>query len=74
MKEVIIGLKELRDNAEKYIGQVGTGRSFTVVRRSKPVFKLVPVDHTEDAGWESVIDFTLIKRGGIDIESLLKRI
>ncbi len=74
MKEVIIGLKELRDNAKKYIGEVSAGRSFTVVRRSKPIFKLVPVDNTEEAGWEPVVDFTLIKRGGINIEALLKRI
>ena len=36
----IIGLKELRQNTEKYIGAVKRGRSFTVVRRSKPIFKV----------------------------------
>lgn len=39
----IIGLRELRENMEKYIREVRKGRSFIVVRRSKPIFKIVPV-------------------------------
>lgn len=57
----IIGLKELRNNTEKYIGAVKRGRSFTVVRRSAPVFHLtpVPVDEWGDEGvWETVLDLT----------------
>ena len=40
----IIGLKELRENIEEYIGKVEKGKSFVVVRRSHPVFKIAPVD------------------------------
>ena len=44
MKTNIVGLKELREDTEKYISQIEKGRSFTVVRRSKPIFKKSPVD------------------------------
>jgi antitoxin (DNA-binding transcriptional repressor) of toxin-antitoxin stability system len=55
----IIGFKELRENADKYISAVGQGRVFTVVRRSKPIFKMLPVDEWGDEGtWETVVDFT----------------
>lgn len=70
----IIGLRELREHADKYITQVGKGRSFTVVRRSKPVFKISPpVDEWGDDGhWETIIDFTKIKKGGVPIDEVLQ--
>jgi prevent-host-death family protein len=40
-----VGLKELRENMGKYIKEVQKGRTFIVLRRSKPVFKIVPVDN-----------------------------
>ena len=43
----IIGLKELRANTERYIRRVGEGDSFIVVRRSRPVFKLSPLEKKE---------------------------
>ncbi len=68
----IIGLKDLRENMEGYIQQVGKGRSFTVVRRSKPVFKVMPVDEWGDEGiWETVVDFTKIKKGGVPIDEVI---
>lgn len=69
----IIGFKELREHADKYITQVSKGRSFTVVRRSKPVFKISPpVDEWGDEGnWETLIDFTKIKKGGVPAEEVL---
>lgn len=56
----IIGLKELREDTERYINAVNKGRSFTVVRRSRPVFKISPaVDEWGDEGqWETVLDLT----------------
>ena len=58
MKTNIIGLKELRENMETYIAQVKAGKSFTVVRRSSPVFRVTPVDEWGDEGiWETVVDF-----------------
>ena len=38
----IIGLKELRQNASEIADRAQNGESFTVVRRSKPVFDIVP--------------------------------
>ena len=38
MAKNIIGFKDLRLNADKYIKAIARGKSFTVVRRSKPIF------------------------------------
>ena len=71
-KEKIVGVKELRQNLQKYINRVNKGESFMVVRRSKPVFKISP---TEEASlWEPVIDFTKVKKGGVNIKELLSRL
>jgi prevent-host-death family protein len=71
----IIGLRELRDNTEEYIREVGNGKSFLVMRRSEPVFKLTPIDTWGDDGsWKTTIDFNDIKKGGIDITEILKQL
>jgi hypothetical protein len=67
----IIGLKQLREGVERYAKEVGKGESFIVMRRSKPLFMLTPVDSD---GWETVIDFTKMKKGGVDVRDLLKRL
>ena len=68
----IIGLKELRQNTEKYIGATQRGFSFTVVRRSRPIFKLVPVDKWGDEGnWETILDLTKGKDKEITAGQLL---
>jgi len=54
----IIGLKELRENVEVFIKRVQAGESLTVVRRSRPVFRLTPIDTVEDDTWETVVDCT----------------
>ncbi|MFA5750947.1 MAG: type II toxin-antitoxin system prevent-host-death family antitoxin [Candidatus Paceibacterota bacterium] len=75
VKEKIIGLKDLRENADKYINAVAKGRSFTVVRRSKPIFKMMPVDEWGDEGlWETLIDFRDKNGRGIEAGKLLKLI
>ena len=61
----IIGLKDLRENMEKYITRVRKGESLTVVRRSEPVFRITPVDAGDESGWETIIDFTEIRKGGV---------
>jgi len=71
-KEKIVGVKELRENLDKYISRINKGESFTVVRRSRPVFKISPAE--EEELWEPVIDFTKIKKGGVNIEDLLPRL
>jgi len=70
MKEEIVGLKELRENMAKYAAQVQTGRSIIVIKRSKPIFKLTPVDD-DGIGWETVINFDEIHRGGVPAKELL---
>lgn len=69
----IIGLKELRENVDAYVSQIERGRSFTVVRRSRPLFRIVPPD--EDEGlWETVVDFTKFYKNGIPARDLLKKL
>ena len=68
----IIGLKELREHTERYITAIEKGASFTVVRRSRPVFTIAPVSDDEGA-WETVIDFTAIDPEGISARTLLKK-
>ncbi len=67
----IINLKEFRIHATRYAERVKRGETFLVMKRSVPLFKVSPLG---DDLWEEVIDFTEIKRGGIDIKDLLKRL
>lgn len=71
--ENIIGVKDLRLNLDKYIAQIQKGSSFIVVRRSKPVFRLMPLDEDIE-GWDLVTDFSKLKKGGIQLEELLSRL
>jgi len=71
--QTIVGLKELRENIEAYIEAIKKGKSFIVVRKSKPVFRISSVDEL-DSLWEPVVDFTKIKKGGIAIDELLSRL
>ena len=65
----LIHLKELRENVSKYADSVAKGNSFVVMKRSKPLFKISPID--ED-GWETVIDFTKFRRGGMPVHEVIK--
>jgi prevent-host-death family protein len=65
-----VGLKELRENMETYIEKVAQGETVLVFRRSKPLFRLTPIDE-EEMGWETVIDFTEIEPNGVPIEEVL---
>lgn len=69
--ENIITLKNLRERMQEYAEKVQKGDSFIVFKRSKPLFKITPI---KDELWEEVIDFTKIKKGGIDIKELLRRL
>ena len=73
MKNNIIGLKELRENTEKYISKVQKGASFTVVKKSKPVFRISPPGEENEA-WETVADLTKIKREGVSAKDILKEL
>lgn len=69
--ENIINLKDLRENMQKYAQKIEEGGSFVVFKRSKPLFKITPV---ENDTWEELIDFTKIKKGGVNVEEILKRL
>lgn len=72
-KKNIVGLKELRNNIETYIQKIHRGESFIVVRRSEPVFKVSPPTEDESS-WETVIDFTKIKTGGVSVGDIISRL
>ncbi len=68
----IIGLKELRENMGTYIRHAEQGKSFTVVRRSRPIFRLMPIDVRGDEGkWETVVDFRKINPRGVPIDDVI---
>ncbi|MEK7496724.1 MAG: hypothetical protein AAB657_02350 [Patescibacteria group bacterium] len=69
----IIGLKQLRQDTTRYAELVSKGQSFLIIKRSKPLFKIVPADTISEV-WEEVIDFTKIKKGGVVIKDLLARL
>ncbi|MEK9196226.1 MAG: hypothetical protein AAB914_02545 [Patescibacteria group bacterium] len=63
-----IGFRELRTASDDIIAGVGQGKSYIVKRKSKALFKIVPL---EEAVWETVIDFTEISPKGVDADELL---
>lgn len=69
--ENIINLKNLREHIQEYAKKVQKGDSFIVFKKSQPLFKITPID---DGSWEEVIDFTKIKKQGVDIKDLLQRL
>ena len=72
MPDRFVALKELRENMVSYSDRVAKGESFVVFKRSKPLFKLSPIDSDEQ--WEEVVDFSKLKKGGVEITQLLKRL
>jgi antitoxin (DNA-binding transcriptional repressor) of toxin-antitoxin stability system len=73
MENTIVGLKELRENMGKYASLIKKGKSFIVVKRSRPLFRISSVDE-DDGLWETVIDFTKFRKSGIPAEELLSRL
>lgn len=69
-QEQVIALKDFRLNTQNYIDKVAKGESFLVVKRSQPAFRLEPVEEQ----WETVVDFTEIKKGGVPIEMVIDRL
>jgi antitoxin (DNA-binding transcriptional repressor) of toxin-antitoxin stability system len=67
LKEKIVGFKDFRLNASKYIDALSKGQSFLVIKRSRPAFRMEPVDEV----WETVGDFTTLSGGGISANKLL---
>jgi len=69
--ENIIGLKKLRENMVDYINRIAKGESFIVFKQTKPLFKISPIRGEQ---WEEVIDFTKIRKGGVNINDVLSRL
>ena len=69
--ENIITLKNLRENMQEYAQKVKAGCDFVVFKKSQPFFRIVPLN---DGQWEEVVDFTKIKKGGVDINEILGRL
>lgn len=67
----IITLKDFRENVAKYAERVEQGDSLIVIKRSRPLFRIAPID---EGVWEEAVDLTKIKRGGVRIEDLLARL
>ena len=70
--ENIISLKDFRLNVQKFADKTKKGKSFLIVKQSKPLFRVSPVE--DDGLWEEAVDFTKIKKGGVNIADVLKRI
>lgn len=68
---IIIGLKEFRQNVEKYEEKVREGHSVIVSRKSRPIFR---IEAPSNDNWEEVADFTKVKKGGVDIKDILSRL
>ena len=55
-----------------YIRHAEQGKSFTVVRRSRPIFRIMPIDEWGDEGtWETVVDFRKINPRGVPIANVI---
>lgn len=65
----IIGIKELRQNATQIAERAQKGESFTVVKRSKPVFNIVPPSAESQDGAEKWVN-QYIKENKELLESL----
>ena len=64
-----VSLKELREQFPKYIEAIANGQSFTVVKRSKPIFQLNPI--SDEGSWQTIVDFTELDDKGVDADALL---
>ncbi|HEX9664352.1 MAG TPA: hypothetical protein VGA49_00870 [Patescibacteria group bacterium] len=61
--EKFVSLKNFRLKLTDYAKRIEKkGESFLVLKRSKAVFKVVPV---EEENWETIIDFTQIDPKGV---------
>jgi hypothetical protein len=70
----IIKSRDLRDDMQKVADAVAKGRSFLVMKQSKPLFKVTQpdVDEWGDRGkWTNVVDFD---RDGITIDEFMDKL
>jgi antitoxin (DNA-binding transcriptional repressor) of toxin-antitoxin stability system len=65
----VVSLRELREKFPKYIDAIAAGQSFTVMKRSKPIFQINPV--ADEGEWQTIADFTDINSKGVSAEDIL---
>ncbi|MEK7528646.1 MAG: type II toxin-antitoxin system Phd/YefM family antitoxin [Patescibacteria group bacterium] len=54
-----VPIKQFRNDISSFADQVEeSGKTFIVIRHSRPCFKVVPITDDEDGEWETVVDFT----------------
>jgi hypothetical protein len=72
-----ISLRKFRENTQKIADDVARGKTFTVFKRSKPLFKISrpEVDEWGDEGHWTGIDFRDKKHpNGIPMDEFMKRL
>lgn len=67
-----VSLKDLREQFPKYIEAIANGQSFTVVKRSKPIFQINPI--SDEGSWQTIIDFTEIDKRGVSSDDVLAQL
>ena len=67
-----VSLKQLREEFPKYIEAIEKGQSFTVIKRSKPIFKIGPV--ADSGEWQSIADFTSVDSRGVPADDILSQL
>ncbi|MDZ7744521.1 MAG: hypothetical protein U5K77_02045 [Candidatus Saccharibacteria bacterium] len=67
-----VSLKELREQFPKYIEAIAQGQSFTVVKRSKPIFQINPVG--DEGDWQTIADFTQLNPDGVPADEILAKL
>lgn len=67
-----VSLKELREKFPEYIEAIAKGKSFTVVKRSKPIFQLNPI--SDEGNWEVIADFAAIADRGVPADEILAQL
>lgn len=67
-----VSLKELREQFPKYIEAIAKGQSFTVVKRSKPIFQINPI--SDEGNWQTIADFTQIDERGVPADEVLAQL
>lgn len=71
--ENIIGLKELRQNMPFFAQKVQKGQSFIVVKQSKPLFKITPLDEVGSftKNWEDRQQADFLQTSALDTHQTL---
>jgi len=68
----MLSIKDFRTKLTDYTKRVSeNGDSFIVLKKSKPVFKVVPID-ADEGEWQTIIDFTEIDPKGVSFDDVRK--